>query len=463
MYQSRQAKDPAHRKRYEMRLLRTMAAIIPVIALAAAGMTALAETMGSKSYDDFETPEVCLECHVNNYRQWEQTLMSQCFTHHWDEIEYFKLALPHSEIDEMVAEVKAGCNGCHAPLAFMAGDIPPPRPAMNSRANESVSCDVCHTMTGYQGDVPYNFNYISTPGETKFGPKKNIDSPHHLSEYNEFITSTELCGTCHNERSPYGAWVKSTQLEWQESPYSKRGVRCQDCHAPRAWARSSIMSDEDSVAQHLFHGAHDPGKLAGSVEIRMHPAEREVSPGDEVELRVQLYNAKAGHKIPTGSVEDRIMWLHVTAIDPSGKAFHLPVDQKGFDGEEYTIAADVLAYQDMGIPLGIENFEGVQRDGIPVGDRIFRMPYFDPEGRMTIMQWNTKSFGPDYRIGPRETKTETYTWRVPPETAPGETIFNATLNYQKLVKPVAEFLEVPAEESEIITINRTSTWVDVSR
>lgn len=41
-----------------------------------------------------------------------------------------------------------------------------------------------------------------------------------------------------------------------------------------------------------------------------------------------------------------------------------------------------------------------QRDGIPVGDRIFRKPYFDPQGRMTIQQWNTASQGVDYRLGP---------------------------------------------------------------
>jgi len=53
--------------------------------------------------------------------------------------------------------------------------------------------------------------------------------------------------------------------------------------------------------------------------------------------------------------------------------YHLPVDKKGFEGEEYTIAADVLAYQDMGIALDDPNFAGVQRDGIPYGNRIFRI------------------------------------------------------------------------------------------
>jgi hypothetical protein len=89
------------------------------------------------------------------------------------------------------------------------------------------------------------------------------------------------------------------------------------------------------------------------------------------------------------------------------------------------------------------------------------MPYFDPQGRMTIQQWNTKSLGVDYRIGPRETKLETCTFTLPYNVAPGELKITAILNYQKLVKPVADFLEVPEEEAEIIKVNEHSTYVTV--
>jgi hypothetical protein len=193
----------------------------------------------------------------------------------------------------------------------------------------------------------------------------------------------------------------------------------------------------------------------------MHPDEREVQYDDAVLISVQLFNGKAGHKIPTGSVEDRILWLHVTATDAEGKEYHLPVDPKGFEGENYTIASEDLAYQDMGVPKAIPDFKGVVRDGVPVGDRIFRMAYFDPEGRMTIQQWNTKTLGTDYRIGPRETKIETFTWQLPDNIALGKVIFKAILNYQKLVKPVADFLNVPADESEIMLVNTAETWIEV--
>jgi len=419
--------------------------------------------LGTKKYEDFSKANLCgSACHNDIFQQWKQAMMSQAYTHHWDEIEYFKLAVPHAEKDPIVAEVKAGCNGCHTPIAFLAGDVPPPIPEKMSMANESVNCDVCHTVTGYEGDTPYNFNFISSPGNIKYGPRENVESPEHEVKKSEFLGTAEFCGTCHNEKSPYGIWVKSTHLEWKEGPYSKQGVKCHDCHMTYAPGLTAAMGKEyPDARQHLFHGAHDPGKVKGTIELRIHPDINEAEPGERVKFTIALFNQKTGHKFPTGSVEDRIVWMHIEAVDSKGNVYHIPVDKKGFAGEEYTIGSNALAYQDMGIALNDPNFKGVQRDGIPVGDKIFRMSYFDPQGRMTIQQWNTKSLGVDYRIGPRETKLETCTFTLPNNVAPGKLKITAVLNYQKLVKPVADFLGVPEEESEIIKVNEHSTYVNI--
>ena len=80
---------------------------------------------------------------------------------------------------------------------------------------------------------------------------------------------------------------------------------------------------------------------------------------------------------------------------------------------------------------------------------------------MTIMQWNTASLGVDYRIGPRETKTEKFTFNLPFDVAPGKLEVTAVLNYRLLVKPVGEFLDVPKEEYKTHEINRHSTEVTV--
>src|SRR5512139_1440367 len=139
-------------------------------------IVALAAVLASHPYEAFERPAACATCHVDIARQHEQAMMSQAYTHAWDEIEYFELAVPHAEKEPKVAEVKAGCNGCHAPLAYLAGDIPPKPPAARTRANESVSCDLCHTITGFEGDVPFNFNWAVAPGKVKQGNRPGLKS-----------------------------------------------------------------------------------------------------------------------------------------------------------------------------------------------------------------------------------------------------------------------------------------------
>ena len=415
--------------------------------------------LGTQKYDSYERPAVCATCHKDIARQHEQAMMSQAYTHSWDEIEYFGLAVPHADKEPKVAGIKAGCNGCHAPIAVLAGNVPPPPPSANSRANESVTCDLCHTVTGFEGDTPHNFNWVSEPGKIKQGPRDGVVSPHHVTKKNDFLKTAEFCGTCHNEQSPYGTWVKATHLEWKEGPHGKAGIVCQECHMPPAAGRSAMMGSElPDMRQHLFHGAHDPGKLAGVIEVRIHPDAREAEPGETIKLTAVFVNAKAGHKVPSGSAEERVLWAHVTAKDAKGQVYHLPVDKKGFPGEDFTIASDALAYQDIGEVKGIANFPGLKRDGeVPAGDRIFRLPYLDPQGRMTIMQWYTASFGPDYRLAPLAARSETYTWKLPANLPAGPVVVTAEVYYSRLVSSVAEFMKVPREESEPVKVNSHST------
>ena len=228
---------------------------------------------------------------------------------------------------------------------------------------------------------------------------------------------------------------------------------------PPAPGRSATTGkDHPDVRQHLFQGAHDAGRLAGAIDVRLEPKAREVARGGTITLAAVLVNAKAGHKVPSGSAEERVLWLNVEATDSKGRTYHLPVDRKGFQGEEYTIASDVMAYQDIGEIKGLADFPGLARDGIvPAGDRIYRLPYLDPKGRMTIAQWNTASFGPDYRLAPLQAVTEGFTWNVPGDAAPGVVVVTAQVLYSRLVSSVAEYMKVPKEEWDTVTVNSHST------
>jgi len=421
--------------------------------------------LGSQPYERFEKDALCAQCHTDIARQHAQGMMSQSWVHSWDEIEYFELALPHASKEPRVAGVKAGCNGCHAPLAFLAGDIPPKRPAAGTRANEGVSCELCHAVKGFAGDVPYNFNWIVEPGHVKQGTRGVGESPFHAIAVNPFLKTAEFCGTCHNEKDPFGQWVKATHLEWKESPQAKAGIVCQDCHMPAGAGNSAPEvggEERPDVRAHLFHGAHDTGKLSGAVEVRVHAREASAKAGEPLVLVATVVNAKAGHSIPSGSAEERVVWLHVEARDSGGRSFHLAVDRKGFEGEDWTIAsADALAYQDIGEIRALDGFEGLKRDGqVPAGDRIFRLPYLDPQGRMTVAQWNTASFGPDYRLAPLRAVNESFTWTLPADLAPGPVTVTASVWYSRLVASVAEHLKVPAKEAEpVLMAEHATTFV----
>ncbi len=443
-------------------LLASVCSVAAAVALAAG--SASGATMGSHKYEDFKSPKSCKGCHKEIYQEWEQNLMAKSFTHEWDQVEYFKLALPHSKKLEKVAGVKAGCIACHGPLAFLAGDIPPKPASEGTRANEGVSCDVCHTITGTTEKEPFNFSFTIEPGKTKRGPRSDVKAP-HKTEFSQFHKSAEMCATCHDEQSPYGAWVKATYREWKAGPYAKEGVTCQDCHMPKAPGKSASMGKErKDIAHHVFQGSHSEAKLKGAVDIALYAAKATASPGSTLKIRAELFNGKVGHYIPSGSAEERMLWLEVWAIDANGKSHPIPVKPKGFEGEEYTIAdSSVLAYQAMGEIMEIKGFKGIKRDGnVPDGARIFRKPFFDPKGRMTICQWYTKENEKvDYRIGPRETKIEDYEWKVPSDLPKGKVKIVANLFYSQIPSSVGEFFKLPEDEYRPILVNSAQMELEV--
>ena len=421
--------------------------------------------MGQYKYDDFSSPQKCGACHKKIFQEWNDSMMSKSYTHSWDQVEYFELALPHAQKLEKVSGVKAGCIACHGPLAFLSGDIPPKPADKNTRANEGVSCEICHNITGTNQKEPFNFSWEITPGKTKNGPRKDAKSPFHKSRFSNFHKSAEFCATCHDEQSPYGAWVKATYREWKNGPYAKEGVVCQDCHMHKAPGKSTSMGkNRPDIAHHVFQGSHSDSKLKGAIDLALYANKKALSTGNNLKLRVVLFNGKAGHYIPSGSSEERMLWLEVWAIDANGKSYHIPVKSKGFKGEDYTIAnSKTYAYQAIGEIKEIKGFKGLKRDGdIPDGARIFRKPFFDPKGRMTICQWYTKdNTVVDYRIGPRETKIENYVWELPSNLPKGKLTINANLFYAQVPSSVGKFFKLPESEYRPILVNTAKMVIEV--
>jgi len=405
---------------------------------------------GSHSYKSFDSSEECATCHSEIYNQYYRSAMAKSQILPWDQAEYFKLALPHTRMEPKVAVVEAGCINCHAPLAFLAGDIPPPPVGKANPKADGVPCDLCHTITGFEGKAPLNGNFIVNPGKTKYGPRKDIKSIYHKSKYSDFIKKAELCGTCHDETSPYGAWVKETYREWRNSLYSKANIGCVDCHEPPSPGKSTMMGEErKDVAQHLFLGSYSQTWMNGAATVILFPNTLEIAPGKTIMIQAVITNHRAGHMIPTGSTEERQLWLHLEAKDSKGKLYHIKAAFVPGDSPEksYSVTTNKLAYKDLGHMMGINDFKGIQRDALPEGDRLFRKVFLNPQGEETVAQWyaaDTEVF--DNRLSPFGARVENYEWKVPTDVAKGVLTITADLNYRRLPQSVADLAgigEVP--------------------
>jgi hypothetical protein len=83
---------------------------------------------------------------------------------------------------------------------------------------------------------------------------------------------------------------------------------------------------------------------------------------------------------------------------------------------------------------------------------------------MTICQWYTdKNTEVDYRIGPQQTKVETYSWTVPENLANSDVTITATLYYSLVPSSLGEFMELPTYAYEPRLVNSTSMILPIRR
>ena len=192
-----------------------------------------------------------------------------------------------------------------------------------------VTCDFCHTISGYAGNIPQNGNSISEPSERKFGPFRRETNWHHV--YAELQTKSAVCAVCHNAVNHHGLEIKSTFTEWKNSRYAREGIQCQDCHMTVYGFQTGGKPTYDSgqaahmipgsapvrakLYTHRFPGAHSRTQVMGAITLAIEPGSSSVPPGDELAVRVHIDHERTGHKMPSGSADLRQLWLSLDLID----------------------------------------------------------------------------------------------------------------------------------------------------
>ena len=404
----------------------------------------------------------CRNCHERIDDQYRGSMHAQSLNDPVFRAHYYDEFLPAFHADPEAFADERSCLSCHSPIAFVlqyeairekttqagAGaadgecDVCHEETTLKlNKQTPGVECDVCHRIEQYKGDAPGNSNYVLTPGLVKFGPFRSKDNFHR--EYRDLQTRAELCAICHDTANRYGVKIRTTYQEWLAGPYSKRGIQCQDCHmnkigfltAGRPTYESGQASkmtmgiktaSHDKLSTHRFPGAHSNTQVDGALTLEFRVEGKYAAAGSPLRLAVHVSNEKTGHRMPTGSVELRVVWLDVVAKIGDDE---LPIRLEG-------------KQDPYGVSGASESDDWVLGDDIPAGKRIYRVVFTDEAGEHTLFSYDARKRVFDNRLPAAGRRTEPYVVDVP-ASARGWIQLDATLYYLRYPPGFAKRLEVP--------------------
>ena len=410
-------------------------------------------------YPQYQTSASCRICHEKQYAQHQESLHARALSDPAFQAQYFKELLPLAEGRPELGKEADRCIACHSPLSFQKskGHTGPIREFDDNFTG--VICDFCHRVGAYKGARPGSGNFMSSPGDLKFGPFKNVKSEWHHT-YHELQTKSELCAICHNDVNHLGLEIKSTFTEWQASTYPKRGIQCQDCHMNTQGfltdgrpvyesGKASVMTVGSSADRPVIYSHRFPGTRAGtqtesalSLDLKIDQAS--VAPGEEVAIRLEVTNRNAGHSLPTGSTDLKLLWLELSVGTPGGSVL-IP-------------ATAATAEAPYGVAGGGAFDAQILGADVPAGSRIYRSIFVDAAGAQTLASYEAARIIFDNRIKAEERRAEHYVFRVPRDTR-GPLTFTARIRYLAYPGSFARALAIPpaaplllAETGKILTL-----------
>ncbi|HWQ90487.1 MAG TPA: multiheme c-type cytochrome, partial [Clostridia bacterium] len=249
---------------------------------------------------EFALCSSCSGCHEHCYQQHLGSMHSKSFSNPVFLAQYTQEVLPLARYSADGWRDARSCTACHAPVAHKLSRARLVVPDPTTAASSGVTCDFCHTITGFKGEQAQNANYIVEPGPIKYGPFHTRTDWHH--QYSALQTRSEFCAICHSVSNRYGLNIKSTYAEWQESSYAREGIQCQDCHMSiegfltqgrpvHASGVAAFMSLGSAPVRfklytHRFQGARSQSQIEGAMQLDFQDLPQRVTPGSVLNLNL---------------------------------------------------------------------------------------------------------------------------------------------------------------------------------
>jgi hypothetical protein len=275
-------------------------------------------------------PETCRGCHPLHYREWASSM------HAYASRDPVFIAMNQRGQRETEGELGDFCVDCHAPMAVRED-------ATSDGLNldevpdhlQGVTCYFCHNAIGV-GDHFNNDIELANDSVMRGGLERSAPTPAHGSAYSTLHDrnhrqSARLCGSCHDIVTPNGVRLERTFAEYEASVFATSDQSfetCNGCHmderdAPSADAHREVAPRRH---QHLWAGVDvaltdfpDREVQRAAVECQLALSARIAAiEHDGVGGFTVRFETDAGHSQPSGSAQDRRMWLELIAYAEDG-------------------------------------------------------------------------------------------------------------------------------------------------
>ncbi len=227
---------------------------------------------------NFPTAQYCGHCHQEAHAQWRQSAHSNANRAPW----YLR------NVNLLNAEKNISssrhCEGCHDPVAVVAGAITEGAPRKRPYDQDGVTCTVCHSIKSVDTRGTGSF-VLAEPavlmdenGQAIHRPVSDAEILAHLDRHSAavmkpFYRSSEFCSTCHKAALPKTLndykWQRAISLydEWQTSSFAKESPlpfykkdavsTCQTCHMQRETLQlADYGAKNGQLASHRWLGAN---------------------------------------------------------------------------------------------------------------------------------------------------------------------------------------------------------------
>lgn len=302
----------------------------------------------------------CAACHAAITAEWQHSRHGLAWTNGIFQREYGPAPKPW-------------CVNCHAPLTAQQEGL---ARGDDRLAAQGVSCATCHVRGG------------------RLVAKARAAASPHDTVVDASFGAPAFCADCHEFTFPIldGAGravamtdhpMQATVTSFAAGPYAREPAGCLTCHGSRH--------------DHAFPGGHAPEMLAGAFVVSW--CRRAGA------LEVELTNAAAGHRIPTGDIHRHLLLRVWRSSAPAGvwEAFFGRRFEEADDGGKRTVwdsgldpgasrrfpvdlaaLADGDADADPAEPLNLELTYVYIADEFPRRDRIPSEP-----GKASVVRWRT--------------------------------------------------------------------------